>query len=193
MIVDSHTHLFAPDPVRYPLADPTASYRPLNSGLGRIPSSADDRGGGRSGGDYFALALPLGYELRSRRVTGQSLVAGGRRSPGPAEFRWAGAPRSIRERAGCLGAADTRTTMNLGPYDDPATTPLWRKAADLGIALDACAALDEYPQLAKRAQEFPICRSSSITAVTSRPTSIRRSPTSSQSSPWRAFEMSTPS
>jgi predicted TIM-barrel fold metal-dependent hydrolase len=33
--------------------------------------------------------------------------------------------------------------------------PLWRLAADPGIILDAGAALDEYPQVAKRAQEFP--------------------------------------
>jgi predicted TIM-barrel fold metal-dependent hydrolase len=31
-VVDSHTHLFAPDRTRYPLADPRAAYRPLTDG-----------------------------------------------------------------------------------------------------------------------------------------------------------------
>lgn len=45
-----------------------------------------------------------------------------------------------------------------GPFDDPATTPLWEAAADLDLPLDACAGLDEYPEVERRARQFPSLR-----------------------------------
>jgi predicted TIM-barrel fold metal-dependent hydrolase len=45
-----------------------------------------------------------------------------------------------------------------GPFDDPEATPLWAKAAELGITVDANAAQEEYPQVVKRAVQFPEMR-----------------------------------
>ena len=45
MIVDTHTHLFAPDPVRYPLADPAASYRPTVAGSVELLRASMDEAG----------------------------------------------------------------------------------------------------------------------------------------------------
>ena len=41
------------------------------------------------------------------------------------------------------------------PLDDPAATPLWQVAAELGIAVDVILAQHEYEQVAQRAREFP--------------------------------------
>jgi L-fuconolactonase len=43
----------------------------------------------------------------------------------------------------------------LGPFDDPATTPLWTKAADLGLTIDVNATHAEYVRVEKRVREFP--------------------------------------
>ena len=41
-----------------------------------------------------------------------------------------------------------------GRDDESRTTPLWRRAADLGITLDVNATQGEYGQVANRAREF---------------------------------------
>jgi L-fuconolactonase len=41
------------------------------------------------------------------------------------------------------------------PLADPAATPLWQVAAELGIAVDVNLAQHEYEQVAQRAREFP--------------------------------------
>ena len=41
------------------------------------------------------------------------------------------------------------------PLDDPAATPLWQAAAELGIAVDVNLAQNEYEQVVRRAKEFP--------------------------------------
>jgi predicted TIM-barrel fold metal-dependent hydrolase len=155
MIIDSHTHLFAPDPVRYPLADPTASYRPLTPGsVELLRQQMDEAGVDRA---VTISPWPYGWDmsyvldiLPAHRTWLAVAVLVNPRSPdGPARLE-----QYVKEH-GVSGLRIHGRAMRLGPYTDPATTPLWRAAADLGIALDACAALDEYPQLAQRAQEFP--------------------------------------
>ena len=155
MIVDTHTHLFAPDVQRYPLADPTASYRPLTDGAVELLKRQMDE----AGVDRAVTISPWPYRwdmsyvldvLASHRSWLAVAVLIDPRSPdGPERLM-----RYAKEH-GVSGLRIHGRAMNLGPYDDPATTPLWTAAAELGIALDACAALDEYPQLAKRAEQFP--------------------------------------
>ncbi|SVD36427.1 uncharacterized protein METZ01_LOCUS389281, partial [marine metagenome] len=48
--------------------------------------------------------------------------------------------------------------IEMDPVDQPATTPLWKKAADLGMTLDVNASQDEYDAVARRAREFPDLR-----------------------------------
>lgn len=155
MIVDTHTHLFAPDPVRYPVADPAASYRPLTNGSVELLKSQLDQ----AGVDRAVTISPWPYRwdmsyvldiLPANRSWLAVAVLVDPRSPeGPRQLE-----RYVKEH-GVGGLRIHGRVMDLGPYDDPATTPLWAKAADLGITLDACAALDEYPRLAKRAEQFP--------------------------------------
>jgi len=45
VIVDTHTHLFAPDPVRYPLAEPAAAYRPMVDGSVEVLKAQMDEAG----------------------------------------------------------------------------------------------------------------------------------------------------
>ncbi len=155
MIVDTHTHLFAPDVARYPLADPNASYRPLTDGSVELLKRQLDA----AGVDRAVTISPWPYRWDMRYVRdvlpenrswlAVAVLVDPRDPGGPDRLE-----RYVREH-GVSGLRIHGRVMNLGPYDDPSTTPLWAKAAELGIALDACAALDEYPLLARRAEQFP--------------------------------------
>jgi predicted TIM-barrel fold metal-dependent hydrolase len=52
----------------------------------------------------------------------------------------------VKDRHAC-GLRIQGRISKLGAFDDPATTPLWAKAADLGLAVDE--------QVEKRVQQFP--------------------------------------
>jgi predicted TIM-barrel fold metal-dependent hydrolase len=155
VIVDAHTHLFAPDPVRYPLADANASYRPLTDGSVELLWRQTEE----AGVDRAVTISPWPYRWDMRYVLdilpanrswlAVAVLIDPRDPHGPALLE-----RYVNER-GVSGLRIHGRCFDLGPYDDPRTTPLWAKAAELGIALDACAALDEYPQLARRAEQFP--------------------------------------
>ncbi|MCC7355006.1 MAG: amidohydrolase [Anaerolineae bacterium] len=158
MIIDTHTHLFSADFARYPLADPKATYRPVTDGsVERLRAQMDEAGVDRaldiSPGFYrwdVRYALDILQKHRSWLAVG--VLVDPRSPDGPQRLE-----RYVREY-GVSGLRIHGRINDLGPYDDPATTPLWAKAAELGITLDACAALDEYPQIAKRAVEFPHLR-----------------------------------
>lgn len=155
MIIDSHTHLFAPDSRRYPVADPQATYRPLTVGSVEFLRQEMDE----AGVDRAVTISPWPYRwdmsyvldvLPAHRTWLAVAVLIDPRSPdGPEQLE-----RYVKDFGVC-GLRIHGRVMQLGPYDDPATTPLWAKAAELGITLDACAALDEYPLIAKRAEQFP--------------------------------------
>jgi predicted TIM-barrel fold metal-dependent hydrolase len=155
VIVDTHTHLFAPDPVRYPLADPAAAYRPMVDGSVEVLKAQMDE----AGVDRAVTISPWPYQWdmsyvldtlpANRSWLAVAVLVHPRRPEGPATLE-----RYVKEHGVC-GLRIHGRVFSLGPYDDPVTTPIWAKAAELGIALDACAALDEYPALARRAQEFP--------------------------------------
>jgi predicted TIM-barrel fold metal-dependent hydrolase len=155
MIIDTHTHLFAPDPVRYPVADPKASYRPLTDGSAEfLHSQMDDARVDRavtiSPWPYrWDMSYVLDILPANRSWLAVAVLIEPRSADGPSQLE-----RYVKEHGVC-GLRIHGRVMHLGPYDDPATTPLWAKAAELGITLDACAALDEYPLIAKRAAQFP--------------------------------------
>jgi predicted TIM-barrel fold metal-dependent hydrolase len=158
MIVDSHTHLFSLDSARYPLADPASTYRPVTDGsVEMLRAQMDEAGVDRalniSPGFYrwdVRYALDVLQKHRSWLAVG--VLIDPRAADGPQRLE-----RYVKEH-GVSGLRIHGRIYSLGPYDDPATTPLWAKAAELGITLDACAALDEYPQIARRAMEFPHLR-----------------------------------
>jgi predicted TIM-barrel fold metal-dependent hydrolase len=154
-IVDSHTHLFAPDQARYPLADPNASYRPETDGsVELLRRQMDEAGVDRA---LTISPWPYRWDMRyaldalaaHRSWLAVAVLIDPRSPTGPDRLE-----RYVREHGVC-GLRIHGRTVDLGPYDDPATTPLWAKAAELGVTLDACAALDEYPKVAQRALEFP--------------------------------------
>jgi predicted TIM-barrel fold metal-dependent hydrolase len=155
MIVDSHTHLFAADQQRYPLADPTASYRPTTDGGVELLRAQMDA----AGVDRAVTISPWPYRWDMSYVLDVL----------PANREWLAVavlidpvspdgPEQLARYVGEHGVSGLRIhgrVMKIATYDDPATTPLWAKAAELGVVLDACAALDEYPLLARRAEQFP--------------------------------------
>lgn len=155
MIIDTHTHLFAPNRDRYPLASPDALYRPLTEGSVELLKRQMDA----AGVDRAVTISPWPYRWDMRYVLdvlpanrawlAVAVLVDPRSPDGPDRLE-----RYVKGHGVC-GLRIHGRIMGLGPYDDPATTPLWTKAAELGIALDACAALDEYPQIAKRAEQFP--------------------------------------
>jgi len=155
MIIDSHTHLFAPDTARYPVADPQAAYRPLTDGSVELLRAQMDE----AGVDRAVTISPWPYRWDMRYVL--DILPANRSWLAVAVLidpRSADGPRQLEgyvKEHGVCGLRIHGRVMRLGPYDDPATTPLWAKAAELGITLDACAALDEYPLVAKRAEQFP--------------------------------------
>jgi predicted TIM-barrel fold metal-dependent hydrolase len=155
MIIDSHTHLFAPDAVRYPIADPAATYKPLTNGsVEFLKAQMDDAGVDRaitiSPWPYrWDMSYVLDILSERRRWLAVAVLIDPRSPNGPKMLE------SYVKKYGVSGLRIHGRVMQLGPYDDPATTPLWATAADLGITLDACAALDEYPLIAKRAEQFP--------------------------------------
>jgi len=65
-------------------------------------------------------------------------------------------PDELRRLVGA-GAAGLRIQpiVTGRPLDDPAATPLWEAAAELGIAIDVNLPQQDYDQIARRAREFP--------------------------------------
>lgn len=155
MIIDAHTHIFSTDLDRYPLANPTSSYRPVTDGSAiLLRKQMDEAGIDR------AVTIPPWFNgwdpsyvvdaLAEHRgwLAGVALVDPWS-AQGPQQLE-----RLVREHGFC-GLRIQATISSLGAFDDPATTPLWRKAADLGIPIDINATFAEYPQVEKRAREFP--------------------------------------
>jgi predicted TIM-barrel fold metal-dependent hydrolase len=158
MIIDAHTHLFSLDLDRYPLADPNSAYRPVTDGTAeRLRAQMDGAGVDRAlnispwfyGWD-MSYALDALSHHRSWLAVGVLVDAHDPEAPRQLE-------RYVREH-GVSGLRIQGSIFNLGRFDDPATTPLWSKAAEMGITVDANATLDEYPQVEQRAVQFPELR-----------------------------------
>ena len=154
MIVDTHTHLFAPDSVRYPV-DPEASYRPETDGSVELLRRQMDE----AGVDRAVTISPWPYRwdmsyvldiLPERRDWLAVGVLVDPYSPAGPDLL----ERYVRDHGVC-GLRIQGKILDMDPVDDPATTPLWKKAADLGLALDINASQGEYHAVANRACQFP--------------------------------------
>ena len=155
MIVDTHTHLFSDDRSRFPLSPGT--YEPATGGSAEL--LREDMLS--AGADRAVVISPYFYRWDNRYVMdcwdrfgdwlAVVVLVDPRAADGPETLR-----RLVAE--GASGLRIHGDINRLGPYDDPTQTPLWMAAADLNIAFDACAALEEYPEIEKRAREFPSLR-----------------------------------
>jgi predicted TIM-barrel fold metal-dependent hydrolase len=155
MIIDAHTHIFSTDLVRYPLANPDSTYRPVTEGSGTLLKAQM-----AEAGVDRAVTIPPSfygwdpsYILDVLAENRSWLAAAALVDPwspeGPQQLE-----RLVKEHGFC-GLRIQGTISRLGAFDDPATTPLWRKAADLGLPIDINATFTEYPQVEKRVREFP--------------------------------------
>ena len=141
--------------MRYPVADPTASYRPTTEGsVDLLKKQMDEAGVDRAVTiSPWPYRWDMSYVLHVLPANRDWLAVAVLIDPRDPE-----GPEKLARYVGDHGVSGLRIhgrTLRLDPYDDPATTPLWAKAAELGLTLDACAAMDEYPLIAKRAEQFP--------------------------------------
>jgi L-fuconolactonase len=152
MIIDTHTHLFGDDEDAYPI-HPKAMYRPETPGSAELLRTQMDE----AGVDRALAISPWPYQwdnsyaLDVLDIHKSWLAVGVLVDPhDPA------GPDTLSRYVdrGVSGLRIQGKILGLDPLDDPRTTPLWRKAADLGITLDVNATQDEYAQLANRAKEF---------------------------------------
>ena len=157
MIIDAHTHIFSLDTTRYPLADPTAAYRPEADGsAARLKSQMDAAGVDRS------LTITAGFygwdnSYAMEQLEGNSdwLAVGVLVDPASDE-----GPSDLEDHV-LRGACGLRIQQHLfynRALDDPVSTPLWAKAAELGLTVDVNATHEEYEAVERRALQFPQTR-----------------------------------
>ena len=157
MIIDGHTHIFTLDTDRYPLADPDSDYRPQTDGsldaLRREMSAA---------GVNRALTITAGfygwdnsYTMDSLKGNEDWLAAGVLVDPKDPE-----GPRALEEyvRDGASGIRIQRHLFYHEALDDPVSTPLWARAAELDLTVDINATHEEYAAVERRVREFPRTR-----------------------------------
>lgn len=154
MIIDAHTHICSSDLERYPLANPASTYRPTTEGSAevlraRLQEAGVDR----------AFTITPGYYGWDNRYPLDVLE-------GNADWLAVGVlidpknPQSPRELADCVrrGACGLRIQQHLFYHeglDNPAITPLWAAAGELGLPIDVNATHEEYPQVERRLRQFP--------------------------------------
>lgn len=157
MIIDAHTHLFSLDTNTYPLADPDSTYRPEADGsTERLMQEREAAGVDR------ALTITAGFYGWDNRYTleqlphhGSWLAAGVLIDPVSAD-----GPAALEAcvAAGATGLRIQRHLFYHQALDDPVSTPLWAKAAEIGLTVDINATQDEYPSVERRVQQFPETR-----------------------------------
>jgi L-fuconolactonase len=156
MIIDGHTHLIAPDQQRYPPAPNT--YRPSADGSVELLKAQMDEAGVERAVTIspWIYGWDPSYTLdclqAHRDWLAAAVLVNPTRLEGPAQLE-----RYVRDFGVC-GLRMQGRISKLGPFDDPATTPLWAKAADLDLTVDVNAMQVEYPQVEKRVKEFPHTR-----------------------------------
>ena len=153
MIIDTHTHLFAPDAQRYPV-DPEASYTPEVPGSVELLRQQMDE----SGVDRALTISPWPYRWDMRYVL--DIIAENRHWLAVGVLVDPFDPRGPEQLAayvrdhGVCGLRIQGRILGMEPLDQAATTPLWKAAADLDITLDVNASQPEYDAVAQRAREF---------------------------------------
>jgi L-fuconolactonase len=157
MIIDAHTHIFSPDTRSYPLADVNASYRPETDGSARLLRQQME-----VAGVDRAFTITAGFYGWDNQSVIDAL-------PDNAEWLAAGvlvdpvshdAPRALEShvRSGACGLRIQRHLFYHHPLDDPRSTPLWAKAAELDLTVDINATQAEYGAVEKRVRQFPQTR-----------------------------------
>lgn len=155
MIIDAHTHIFSPDLTRYPLADPKSSYRPITDGraeLLRAQMAAANVERAVTISPWF-YGWDIRYSLDVLQEARDWLAVVALVDPVSPD-----GPRRLEEYVRDFGVCGLRIQgqiSRLGAFDDPAATPIWEKAAELGIPIDINATHAEYAQVEKRIQQFP--------------------------------------
>lgn len=155
IVIDAHTHIFSQDLARYPLADSTSTYRPITDGAAELLHAEMQRAGVQRAvtiSPWF-YGWDISYTLAVLPANRSWLAVAALVDPtDPA------GPQRLEQYVNEFGVCGLRiqgTISKLGAFDDPAATPLWRKAADLGLPIDINATHAEYPQVARRIREFP--------------------------------------
>jgi L-fuconolactonase len=154
MIIDGHTHIGSTDLERYPLHHPASAYRPTaEAGAEVLRARMQEAGIAR------AFTITPGYygwdnryPLDALRGNEDWLAVGVLIDPR--------SPQSPRELEECVGrgACGLRIQQHLFYHeglDNPAITPLWAAAGDLGLPIDVNATHEEYPQVEQRLRQFP--------------------------------------
>lgn len=155
IVIDAHTHIFSQDLDSYPLANPTSTYRPVTDGSVELLKAAM-----REAGVQRAVTISpwfygwdISYTLDVLPANRSWLAVAALVDPtDPA------GPQRLEHYVNAFGVCGLRiqgTISKLGAFDDPAATPLWRKAAELGLPIDINATHAEYPQVERRVKEFP--------------------------------------
>ena len=157
MIIDSHTHIFTTETARYPLADPSSGYRPHTDGSsGLLRRRMDAAGVDR------ALTITAGfygwdnrYSLDQLKGNEDWLAVGVLVDPASDD-----APAELEKavRKGACGLRIQRHLFYHKSLDDPISTPLWTKAADLDLTVDINATHEDYHSVEKRVRQFPKSR-----------------------------------
>lgn len=157
MIIDGHTHLYSLDLSRYPLADSDSSYRPTADGSAETLKQEMD-----AAGVDRALTITAGFYGWNNRSTIDALT-------GNEDWLAAGVlidptcedgPAALEDLVG-FGVSGIRIQRHLFYHrdlDDPISTPLWAKAAELGLTIDVNATHEEYAQVENRIRAFPDTR-----------------------------------
>ncbi|MCC7263357.1 MAG: amidohydrolase family protein [Candidatus Latescibacteria bacterium] len=154
MIIDAHTHIGAIDFARYPLANPASTYRPTAECSAEVL-----RARMQEAGIDRAFTITPGYYGWDNRYPLDALE-------GNEDWLAVGvlvdplSPQAPRELADCVGrgACGLRIQQHLFYHeglDNPAITPLWAAAAELGLPIDVNATHEEYPQVERRLRQFP--------------------------------------
>ena len=156
MIIDSHTHIYSPDRNKYPLAAPDSSYRPITDGSVELLRAQMIE----AGVDRAVTISPWfhGWDIRYTLDVLQAhrswlaVVALVDQTSADGPQRLAG---YVKEHGVC-GLRIQGQISGLGHFDDPAATPIWEKAADLGLPIDINATHAEYAQVETAFVNFPI-------------------------------------
>jgi L-fuconolactonase len=157
MIIDAHTHIFSLDFEGYPLADPEGSYRPTTDGSAELLKRQMDEAGVDR-----ALTITPGFYGWDNRYSFDALEGNGDWLAvgllvDPASVDGPQILEELVERGAC-GLRIQRHLFFHGDLDDPAITPLWAKAAQLGLTVDVNATHEEYGAVESRLREFPDTR-----------------------------------
>jgi predicted TIM-barrel fold metal-dependent hydrolase len=157
MIIDGHTHIFSQDTDRYPLANPDSGYQPVTDGSAVLLKHQMDKAGVDR-----ALTITAGfygwdnsYALEELKDNADWLAVGVLVDPTDPQ-----APNTLQAHVDA-GACGLRVQQHLFYHrslDDPISTPLFNKAAELDLTVDINATHEEYGAVESRLRQFPNTR-----------------------------------